>query len=197
MTLDADGRLAYHLWIQAPSGLLELTAAPYDLDDQAMAEAAVSMRQRTVEADWVEGTFVLSSVRANVLENVNVYVEADTVSDWQTAKDALRESFEQLSYLLIERWENVERRFTCMPANYTMQSSGPMRFATMGKISAQVPRLPGEIMTFIDPSIPPTLDLPDPVDPGGGDGGGGGGDIGDGGSGLPGDGVGAPTVWTP
>ena len=138
MTLDVS------LVLNAPAGPLELQnpAGGYELHADSFAQRAVTWRQQDVEGMWLEGTYTSSAVRANVTEAVVVWVEGADPDELNNRIDALVNGIQQLRYTFDLTIGNSKETWTCMPADYTIEASQPLRFATMATVRATVPRLP-------------------------------------------------------
>lgn len=143
--------LDYSLEISTSSGWLALEdeANGYTLGEETAAEIATSRRDRTVAGQWVEGSFTTASVKENQVVPVTVWVIGADPAEFDQRKAVLEAAFDQLSYQIREIFGGMTRVWTCMAAPYTVACSGPMRFAREGLVSAQVPRLPTQSVSYV------------------------------------------------
>lgn len=138
MSLDVE------ISIHGPGGwiLLEDPENGYTAHKEALASKSVTWRKKEIESDYVEGTFTNEAVRANIVEQLVIYV--DGLSPWATSERvrALTEALEQLQYEVKVRDGDLEETWTCSVADYTLETGQELRNATMVIVRASVPRLP-------------------------------------------------------
>lgn len=130
--------------IYAPSGWLDLEdpANGYEAHRDTRGTRAVSWRKREISSNYVEGTFVNDAVRENVIEALAIYVRGDDPFQLDERVTALTNALEQLHYLVRARTGNLLETWSCMVAEYTIETSMEMQHATMALVRASVPRLP-------------------------------------------------------
>lgn len=130
--------------IQTPLGDLELEDAEngYEVGKAAFASSQVSWRKQEINAEYVEGAYTNRAVRENVQETLEVYVAGLTQFEFQTRVRALTDAFGQLTYTITRTIGDAQEVWNCTVADYTVETSQEFLVATIGKISARVPRLP-------------------------------------------------------
>lgn len=130
--------------IEGPAGwiVLEDEANGYSLESSSFGEASTTHRKTEVSSEWIEGSFVVRSVRENVTETLAVYVTGATPYELATRLAALTNALEQNSFILTTRWGNLAETYYCSVADYKVTASQPLRFATMALVTATVPHLP-------------------------------------------------------
>lgn len=129
--------------VQAATGWFDLEdGAHYSVHADSLASKSVSYRQRTVENDFVEGSFIATSVRENITETLAFWVSGSSHYEWRTYVDKLTDALEQLSYLVMVRIEDMAEYWTCSPAQWTVETQREFIHARMGVVRASIPRLP-------------------------------------------------------
>lgn len=129
--------------ITAPSGTLDLNnPGVYKLHSEALGEKQVQHRKQVAKNPYVEGEYVVSSVRENVTEPVAVWVYGSTESLLRARITALTDAFDQIQYQLVFRHEDSTETWTCQTADYTITRGYELRHAKHALIRAQVPRRP-------------------------------------------------------
>lgn len=135
--------LDFHVYMESPSGTMDLDdGVTYDTEAGSLNERAVTWRKRSISAEWVEGTFDVAAVKENVTETVRTYVTADDPVALDFAVTRLTDGYSELRYDMRLTWGGYQEVWRCMPAAYSISSTGPLMFATKALVSAQVPRLP-------------------------------------------------------
>lgn len=147
MNLDVTAK------IQTPTGWLELEdeANGYTLSADSFASSAVSHRKVEVSSEWMEGTFVVRSVRENVTETVSVFVTGATPAELSDRLLALTDGFDQLNYAMVVRFADAQETWSCQVADYTTSTKAELRHATMAQVTATVPRLPSVVRAKVYP----------------------------------------------
>lgn len=150
--------------VQGPTGLLELESSPYELQAESRNERAIATRKNEVTNPFIEGTFTIGAVRENVVENLNVWVEARNHHDLDTAVERLLVAYEQLVYPITWDYRGQKRDkatggtetftfrqvWSCQPAQVSVTTEQAYQFATMALVKAQVPRLPAVTRSVVD-----------------------------------------------
>lgn len=130
--------------IETPLGWLDLQDPDngYELDGTAFADKAVSHRKIEVSSGWMEGTFVVRSVRENVSEALVVQVRGNTAGEFDARVKALTDALDQISYQVKVSFGTAEQTWQCTVADYSVATSREFRFSHYGVVKATVPRLP-------------------------------------------------------
>lgn len=136
--------LGLRVRIQTPAGWLELEdeQGGYEMHAEAFATQQVAHRKVDIEGDYVEGSYTVRSVRGQVTEALAVWVTGATSFDLATKVAALTAGLESISYVVEVTLGDSQETWTCSPADYTIESSQPFKFATVALVRATVPRLP-------------------------------------------------------
>lgn len=130
--------------LNTPSGWIELEdpASGYELHKDSFATRSVSHRSNVVNNDWVPGSYASRSVRENVVEDLAFYVTGATTYECRTRLAVVTDGLESLSYQAKMRIEDYLETWTCLPADYTLESDQPLIFATLVLVRAKIPRNP-------------------------------------------------------
>ena len=130
--------------ILAPTGWIELEdpEGGYELHKESFGKRSYSHRKTEVESEWVAGTYTTRSVRANVNEDLAVWVAGATPFETRMRLDALLKGLDQLSYKIRFRNVDVQETWSCFPADYQLECSQELRLARLVLVRATVPRLP-------------------------------------------------------
>lgn len=131
--------------LSAAAGPLDLEAGAYELEKGSFEEISVSWRKSEVENRWVEGTYLTSAVRAQVVRPLNVWVTGTTRASYKAAREALVTALEQLSYTLSFGIDGESTTWRCQVADYAIREQQEYLFGFTGLIRAQVPTFPTAI----------------------------------------------------
>lgn len=139
--------LSLGVTLSSPSGDLFLNYldvnSGYKVEKSFREQRQQTFRKQSVESRWVDGSFVVHSVRENVIEQVSVYVYGATHTDWLQKLLALQAAFSQLSYSMIFTYGGTTTEYwSCQPADFTVRTQQEFQVAKMALVQAQVPRLP-------------------------------------------------------
>ena len=132
------------LQIETPSGWLELEdeAGGYSLHSETRAPSRSPARKKSINSEWVPGTFVTRSVDENVTESVSVWVTGASQFELRTRLQRPAGRAGQLSYQMRFTTGDVRETWECQVADYAIQTDQPMLIATWALVKAQIPRLP-------------------------------------------------------
>lgn len=135
--------------ISSPAGgTLNLqSSGVYKLEASTLNDKQVQHRKIIAKNPYVEGEFVVASVRENVTETLAVWVYATTAAILRTRLDALTACFDQVQYAVVFRDDTITETWAAQAADYSIKSSGPLRVARMALVSAQVPRRPTVVLS--------------------------------------------------
>jgi hypothetical protein len=139
-----DQKLDIVLQVEMPGRRVDLNSYPYQLTDDTLTDVAVQWRRQEIQSPFVAGSFLVNALQENSTVTVGVYVRGDSHSDLDANLDRLVEAFSQFSYRMywaIGDWDYFEV-WTCMPADYTVQTTREYRHARMAVMRAEVPRMP-------------------------------------------------------
>lgn len=137
-------KLDVTLQIEIPGRRVDLNADPYQLTDDTMMDVAVQWRRQEIQSPFVSGSFLVSALRENSTVTVGVYVRGESHLALDNYLDKLMEAFSQFSYKMyfaVGDWDFFEV-WTCMPADFTVNTTREFRHARMATLRAEVPRLP-------------------------------------------------------
>lgn len=136
--------LSLRVRIQTPGGWLELEdeVNGYEIHADSFAALQIGHRKVDVEGDYVEGSYTVRSVRSEVNEALVVWVAGATPFVLADRMSALTTALESISYGIEVTFGDSQETWTCNPADYSIESSRPLRFATTAIVRATVPRLP-------------------------------------------------------
>ncbi len=128
--------------ISAPGGAITLTSSPYRLEAETRREQGVTKRKSEATNPFVEGTYVVSSVRENVAEQVSVYVKAADDSATYNAVKRLTDALDQIVFTMTFAHGGMTETWTCFSADYTIGTQHEFQHAGLAVVRATVPRLP-------------------------------------------------------
>jgi hypothetical protein len=139
--------------IDTALGPLELEDAVggYEIGKASFATAPTTWRKQEISAEYVEGTYVNRAVRENVQEALEVYVSGSTQFEFQTRVSALLDALGQLVYTITRRIGDAQEVWSCTVADYSLETQQEFLVATIGKVTARVPRLPTVTRTQVVP----------------------------------------------
>jgi hypothetical protein len=163
--VDPSNALEVSARIQSQLGWLDLQDPPsgYELDATSFVEHSTTHRKVEVSSGWMEGSYIVRSVRENVSEALVVQVTGYTSAELDAKVSALTDALEQISYQIIVSFDNGQQIWDCSVADYTVTTSRDFRFAKMAIVKATVPRLPKIAMNTIIPGTSGVWLLDDPV----------------------------------
>lgn len=143
---NSEDLLSVSAKLETASGWVDLDdpVTGYELEATSFADKTSTLRKTEVSSRYVAGTFVVAAVRENITETVAVWVSGDTHVAFDARLAALEDAFSQLSYRMMVRFDDSARYWTCMPADYSVNTQREYRHARTGLIKASVPRLPAE-----------------------------------------------------
>lgn len=144
VTPPPQGTLDVTMLVEVPGRRISLNAEPYQLTDDTMTDVAVQWRRQEITSPFVSGSFLVSALQENSTVSVGVYVRGESHLALDSYLDRLMEAFSQFSYRIyfaVGDWDFFEV-WTCMPADFTVQTTREFRHARMATLRAEVPRLP-------------------------------------------------------
>lgn len=132
--------------ISSPSGMLNLNTYPYRISGESFASETISHRKTEASNPYVEGTFVVNTVRENVGTTLAVYVYTDPPNrnELLRAVDALRSAFDQAYFTVTVTIEGGTQLWNCVTSDYTVESQREFVHASRAKVVASLNRMPYE-----------------------------------------------------
>ncbi len=135
---------------------LDATGAGYVLHSDTRAQRSVQWRKQTVENNWVEGSFDISAVRANVIEPVSVWVHGSSNDDMQRRLSAVTDALAQPAFQVTwitggtSKANGTKEVWDCSYSDYSIESSGPMQVALLSLLKISLNRRPRVTRTYSD-----------------------------------------------
>lgn len=121
---------------------MELNADPYRAEASSRSTQQTAWRKVMATNPYVEGSYPVSAVKDNIVEQLSVYVTGSTSADLRAKLEALKACLDQLSYSIAWSVGGDVEYWKCFTAEYSMESSQPLQVARKALLKAQVPRLP-------------------------------------------------------
>lgn len=118
----------------------------YVIHGDSFTEYSQTYRTRSVNSEWIEGSFPVSSVRESVTEQLVVMVRGQTQGELRLYQQKLTDAIEQLSWQLMVRFDEVAEYWQCSAADYAVQTQREYRHARLSIVRATVPRLPAKLL---------------------------------------------------
>lgn len=138
-----DDGLDFTVKIEGVSGWFDLEdGVSYAVHSDSFATWSQTWRKKEVNNEWVEGTFPVSAVRENVSVPLVVYCKGVTRKDQVNAQSKLTAAIEQLSWMLMVRFEEVSEYWQCWASDYTVETQSEFRHAGISVVRVTVDRLP-------------------------------------------------------
>lgn len=130
--------------IHAPSGwiVLEDPTTGYLAHKEARGDRSVQWRKQEISSAYVEGSYVNTAVKENIVEPLVVYVYGGTPYELEQRVTALTDGLDQMQYQVTMRNGDLEETWDCTVADYVVQTPQEMLNATMAVVRASVPRRP-------------------------------------------------------
>lgn len=129
--------------ITGPNGTIAIPlAGVYKFDKNTRENRQVSHRKIEVNNPFVEGAYMVHSVRENIIETIGIYVYATSSAQLRSRIDPLTDAFDQVRYTVTFKTDTATETWTCMTADYTIDSRHEFQHQYMALIKANVPRLP-------------------------------------------------------
>lgn len=139
---DPD-KLAIRCRIELNKGWLDINDGErYKLESSSLSDSAVTWRKKELQSQYLPGTWVLSAVKDNIVENVTVWVIGEDHYAMTSAVRKLTDAFDQLYYSMWWKIDTDEFAWHCQLADYQITADRDLRHASMCKVVARVPRYP-------------------------------------------------------
>lgn len=130
--------------VSTPSGLLNLNTPPYRVAGDSFTDEQVSHRKTEASNPYVEGTFVVNTVRENVGTSLNVWVVTETRMELLRAVQQLTDAFDQAMFTVTLDVGGATQLWNCVTSDYSVESGREFMHATRAKVVCQLNRLPYE-----------------------------------------------------
>jgi hypothetical protein len=121
----------------------------YRMGEGSFDNQSVQHRRKTSTNPFVEGEYVVSSLRGNVTEQMNVQVFGANQYATRSALQTLQTALEQTTFQVVRTIDNWKTTWTCYASDYTMQSSRPLMNAKMVIVQIQLLRDPVETIASV------------------------------------------------
>lgn len=145
----SDLNVSLRLYTTA-SNYLELNnKTTYILADGSFETQSVQHRRKTATNPFIEGEHVVTALRDNVTEQVNVYVVGATQHAARSALLALQQALEQPTFKVVLTVDNWRTTWNCYASDYTVQASRPLLYAKRIQMMIQLLRDPNETYTLV------------------------------------------------
>lgn len=120
----------------------------YQLEAATIEEAGTTWRKQEVSNPWVEGSYVVSAVRENIVTPVNVWVRGSTTSELQQRVLTLTTAVGKPRWTLAWALEGLGWTWTCQTSEYTIRTQREFIIAKIALVRIQVVRLPSVTYTY-------------------------------------------------
>lgn len=141
--------LSVKLYVSSSSYIELNDNSTYRIADGSFESQAITHRRKTAASPYVEGTYVVSSLRENVTEQLNVYVMGASSYATRSALTTLQTALEQPIFTLVRTVNNWQTVWTCYSSDYSMFSSKPLMMANMVRVDIQLQRSPSETVSLV------------------------------------------------
>lgn len=121
-------------------------SAGYQLASETKATQNITWRKTEVSNPFVEGTYVTSALKENIVETVAVYCYGTTGAVLRQKVQDLIDAFSQITYTITWTLNGAQERWTCMPADLQIGTQKEFQHAKMALVTASVPRLPTAVL---------------------------------------------------
>lgn len=128
--------------LTTPSGPLSLNTAPYRLAGGSLESSSVTHRRTELQSPFLEGSYVVNSVRENTIVPVSVYVEADTQTELRDAREVLTAALDQVQFTATVVLDEASEMWHCYASDYTVNAPRELLHATKIRVDAQLVRDP-------------------------------------------------------
>lgn len=127
------------------SGPISLNSAPYRLADGSFETEAVTHRKSTVTNPFLEGSYTLNSLRENIVIPVNVWVEAESMTEVKAATAALKAAFDQISFNTTVTFDDFQETWFCEASDYTVSTPKELLHSYRARVEVQLVRQPAVV----------------------------------------------------
>lgn len=121
---------------------LDLNAGAYQLEAGTRNEMGMTWRKEEVNNPFIEGSYLISAVRENVMETVNVYVRGIDHQAMDKAVQALLAAVENPRYTIAYGHTGITETWSCQTAQYSVGTQREYQLVNLALVKLQIPRLP-------------------------------------------------------
>lgn len=136
---------------------VDVAGVGYLLHADTRNARAVQWRKQTVENNWVEGSFDVSAVRQNIIENLWVWVYGSSHDDCERKITALTNVVSQQSFNAT--WlestttgTQTQEVWSCSWSEFTVETQREYHYANMALVKINLNRRPRVTRTYTDAS---------------------------------------------
>lgn len=132
------------LTVTTATGLISLNTTPYRLSGETFGSASVTHRRTELKSPYLEGTYVVNSLRENIIETVSVWVGEDglTESELEAAVTALTEALDQVQFQAVKTKDGHSVLWNCYASDYTRVAQREYQHAGKVRVDVQLVRDP-------------------------------------------------------
>lgn len=139
--------MIFSFMVSTPAGYLALNSEPYRLAGDTLNLEAVTHRKAEVTSPYVEGTFVVHSVRDNVILPLNIWVEGATYNDLREAVLTLCAAFDQPHFTVMATIDTRTELWNCVASDYSVSNQRELLHSLVARVDVQLVRHPSvEVM---------------------------------------------------
>lgn len=113
----------------------------YMLSNQILG-GTMTWNRQVVKSPYVDGEYLVNAAKGSIQEQFGVQVLAPSQGALQLAIQALIDAFTQFSYVLTVQQDDAVYRFTCQPADYTVDWTQERMMARKALVTFHFNRLP-------------------------------------------------------
>jgi len=129
--------------VSTPTGNLELNVYPYQLTGESFTQETISHRKQEAVNPFVEGTYIVNSLRENVTTNISVWVRGATPAAMGASLETLKAAFDQSMFTAQVRLVDWTQTWQCFASDYAVTLQREFIHATMAKLDVQLLHHPG------------------------------------------------------
>jgi hypothetical protein len=158
-----EQKLPLSVLMSTPVGDVELNAAPFRVAGETFSSISVSHRRQEVTNPFVEGTYVVNSLRENLTTPLSVWVSGPTKSQLALSLDMLKSACDQSLFTVRVTVEDWVQNWQCFSSDYTVGLQREYLHATMALVDIQLNHHPGAkvwsneasfLLTAMPPPVP-------------------------------------------
>lgn len=139
-----DG-LDFSVKIQGAGGWFDLEdGRHYAVHGDSFANYSMTYRTTLANSPWLEGSYPIGQVRENVTEPLVVWTRGETANEERIYREKLISAVEQLSWMLMVRYEDVAEYWQCWGSEYAVERQREFVHARISVVRITVSRLPAK-----------------------------------------------------
>jgi hypothetical protein len=128
--------------VEAPTGALVLTSAPYGVTRDGIDPGAVTWRRHDVQSPFVHGSVLVHAVRDQATGTLELECHHPEAAGVWAAVDAAIAAFTAYSYLLVREVDGITHTWRCDPADYAITDTYARLAARVVQVRFSFPRYP-------------------------------------------------------